>query len=178
MRGKSQAYCWLLLLLWLGCALATLAWLHQRQQGEFDPERQLQQLPQHWSHWQGMVGKVSSVQSTRAQSGKILLLITDETCDCQRTTKTQLAALMQQSEVELFELNSTELRQAGILVPAVPLLLFFDGQQLRYAGPISAGQFCGAPDNLLLPLLQQPQLLPGLWLNSEASACRCVVQQA
>ncbi len=178
MRGKSQAYCWLLLLLWLGSALATLAWLQQRQQGVFDPERQLQQLPQHWSDWQRMAGKVSSVQRIKAQSGKILLLITDETCDCQRTTKTQLTALVQQSDVELFELHRSDVQRAGIAVPAVPLLLIFNGQQLSYAGPVSAGQFCGAPDNLLLPLLQQPQLLPAVWLNSEASACRCLIQQA
>lgn len=174
MRQKSQVWCWLLLLLWLGSALMTLAWLQQRHQGVFDPQRQLQHLPQHWSDWQFIGGMAPNSQRTSAKTDKIVLLISDDACDCQRTSKTQLSALLQQSDFQLVEVNSAEVRQAGIVVPAVPLLLIFAGQQLRYAGPVSTGQFCGVSDNLLLPLLQQPQLLPAVWLNSESSACRCI----
>lgn len=178
MRKKSYRWCWLVMLLWLGSALSTLAWLQQRQQGVFDPERQLQQLPLNWADWRLMAGKVPTSLGTAAGTEKILLLVTDDACACQQTTKAQLTTLVQQTDFQLLEISSAEVLRAGISIPAVPLLLIFAGQQLRYAGPVAAGQFCGASDNLLLPLLQQPQLLPSVWFNSESSSCRCVVQQA
>lgn len=65
---------------------------------------------------------------------------------------------------------------AGLVLPASPAVLIFDDGQLVYAGPYATGPLCSVSDSLIAPILLKKVQLPGLWLNGEAKACRCLAQ--
>lgn len=69
-----------------------------------------------------------------------------------------------------------DIAASGFTVPATPAVLIFNDGVLMYAGPYATGPLCSAADSLIAPLLLKQIQLPGVWLNGEAKACRCVVK--
>lgn len=67
-----------------------------------------------------------------------------------------------------------DIAAAGFVLPASPAVLIFNNGHLIYAGPYATGPLCSVADSLIAPILRQEIRLPGLWLNGEAKACRCL----
>ncbi|MFN6263248.1 MAG: DUF6436 domain-containing protein [Chromatiaceae bacterium] len=151
----------LLLLGWAVASLGILAWFEQQHFGVFDPAGQLQQLD----------------AGRRLPAGNVLIAVIDPDCYCARAARAHLQQLKrQQPSLQLQELTPAQWRAQGPALPATPLVLWYQQQQLRYAGPLAQGPICSSDNDLLLPLLQGRQRLAGVWLNSETVACRCPSQ--
>lgn len=151
----------MLLLSWALASLGLLAWFEQQHYGVFDPVGQLQQL-----------SPVSTLQGA-----SVLVAVIDPDCYCARAARAHLQQLKrQQPSLQLQELTPAQWRAYGPALPATPAVLWYQQQQLRYAGPLAQGPICSNDNDLLLPLLQGRQWLAGVWLNSETVACRCLPQ--
>ncbi|MCC5451233.1 DUF6436 domain-containing protein [Rheinheimera sp. UJ51] len=74
-----------------------------------------------------------------------------------------------------FQFSAEQLQAAGFSLPAAPAVLIFEQGQLIYAGPYATGPLCSVDDSLIAPILRNTLQLPGLWLNGEVKACRCLV---
>lgn len=147
--------CWALL------SLSVLALFEQQRYGVFDPSGQLAQLQ--LRPYTPVVGPA------------MLIAVIDPACGCARAARAHLQQLQQQQpELQLQEMTPAQWREYGPALPATPAVLWYQQQQLRYAGPLAQGPLCSSSADLLLPLLQGRQRLAGVWLNSETVACRCV----
>lgn len=74
--------------------------------------------------------------------------------------------------------EAADIAAAGFVLPASPAVLIFDNGLLIYAGPYATGPLCSVSDSLIAPILLKEIRLPGLWLNGEAKACRCLQDEA
>lgn len=148
--------CWALL------SLAVLAIAEQQRYGVFDPDGHLSQ-------------QQKAITLPMALPGaQVLIAILDPSCACTRAARAHLATLQQQDpKLHIHEMTPAQWRQYGPELPATPAVLWYQQQQLRYAGPLAQGPVCSNNTDLLLPLLQGKKRLPGVWLNSETVACRC-----
>ncbi|WP_157836226.1 DUF6436 domain-containing protein [Rheinheimera texasensis] len=153
---------WLLglgLACWALISLSVLAVFEQQRYGVFDPTGRLQQLQ----------------PRAAMPAGNLLVAVIDPHCSCARAARAHLQQLKQQNPgLVLQELTPAQWRQYGTALPATPAVLWYQQQQLRYAGPLAQGPLCASSSDLLLPLLQGKQQLAGVWLNSETVACRCL----
>ena len=146
---------------WALLSLLVLARFEQQRYGVFDPEGQLAQLQ--------MLPYKPEIPGT------LLIAVIDPDCGCARAARAHLAQLQQQQpNLQLRELTPAQWRQLGPALPATPAVLWYQQQQLRYAGPLAQGPLCSSNGDLLIPLLQGTQRLAGVWLNSETVACRCL----
>lgn len=153
---------------WISSSLLLLWRFATPEYGEFDPQRRLPLLSQQSTLlYQQIVGP--------NHKGSTLLLISDRRCSC---TAAATLHLQQLHAATALPVNQQELSElpASIqkLVPATPLLLWWQQGVLQYAGPPAAGPWCSIEDDVLLPLLAQKQRLPGQWLHSTAQSCRCL----
>lgn len=146
---------------WALLSLSVLALFEQQRYGVFDPSGQLAQL---------------QLQPYTPDAGSAMLIaVIDPACGCARAARAHLQQLQQQQpELQLQEMTPAQWRAYGPALPATPAVLWYQQQQLRYAGPLAQGPLCSSNADLLLPLLQGRQRLAGVWLNSETVACRCV----
>lgn len=144
---------------WALVSLSVLAFFEQQQYGVFDPMGQLQQLQ----------------APTVLSAANMLIAVIDPACGCARAARSHLQQLQRQLPgLQMQELTPAQWREIGPALPATPAVLWYQQQQLRYAGPLAQGPLCGGDGDLLLPLLQGKQRLAGAWLNSETVACRCL----
>lgn len=152
---------WLLgvgLVCWALLSLSVLAFFEQQHYGVFDPTGQLQKLQSRVEH----------------PASNLLIAVIDPDCACARSARTHLQQLKQQLPgLHFQELTPAQWREVGPELPATPVVLWYQQQQLRYAGPLAQGPLCSSESDLLLPLLQGRQRLAGVWFNSETVACRC-----
>lgn len=157
----------LVMLLWIASSL-WLLWSHSTPEfGTFDAEQRLPTLNQHLTAspaWLGGAAKPSQ-----------LVLITQDSCSCRQDAIEHVTRLQQQSQVELTLLDLSELpSEIQQHIPATPLLLWWQDSRLWYAGPAASGPWCSFDSDIVLPLLQGKMQLPGVWLNSQTSSCRCL----
>lgn len=146
---------------WALLSLLLLAKFEQQRYGVFDPSGQLAQL--------------QSRPYTPEAGATVLIAVIDPACGCARAARAHLQQLQQQEPgLQLQEMTPAQWRQHGPALPATPVVLWYQQQQLRYAGPLAQGPLCASSSDLLLPLLQGKQRLAGVWLNSETVACRCL----
>jgi hypothetical protein len=169
---KPQAFGWALLLLWLVASSVLLFRFGQSDYGEFDPKLQLQQHPTKLSDF---------IELSAARPGETILLhVLDPACRCAALAEDHIAQLQPslQNLPKLRQLALTPLllQQAGIAVPATPMIVVLRDQQLIYSGPYASGPACSIGDSLLDQVLQQKLQTPASWLNSETAACRCLAQ--
>lgn len=149
------------LMAWALLSLLLLARFEQQRYGIFDPTGQLAQL---------------QLQPYTPEAGTtVLIAVIDPACGCARAARAHLQQLQQQQPgLQLQEMTPAQWRLHGPALPATPAVLWYQQQQLRYAGPLAQGPLCSSNADLLLPLLQGRQRLAGVWLNSETVACRCL----
>jgi len=159
LKAERQWWVALGLISWALLSLGALAYFEQQRYGVFDPAGQLQQLD----------------GAAALPGGSVLVAVIDPACGCARAARAHLQQLKQQQPaLQLQELTPAQWRQFGPELPATPAVLWYQQQQLRYAGPLAQGPLCSSDSDLLLPLLQGRRRLAGVWLNSETVACRCV----
>lgn len=157
------------MLLWLVASSLVLFRFGQSDFGEFDPQLQLKQHP---------LQLRSLLQLSAAKSDETLLLhVFDDSCRCTALAETHLQQLrpqlLLQPRLRELTLHPQQLLQAGIAVPATPMIIILRHQQLIYSGPYASGPGCNIGDSLLEGVLLQKLQTPASWLNSETSACRC-----
>ncbi len=159
----------LVMTLWITGSL-WLLWSYSTPEfGTFDPEQRLPRLSEHLASKPAWLGAASNPSQ--------LVLITQDTCSCRQDAMSHVTRLQQQSQVELTVLDLSalpaELQQH---IPATPLLLWWQGSRLSYAGPAATGPWCSFDTDIVLPLLQGTMQLPGVWLNGQTSSCRCLTR--
>ncbi len=169
MKLKSQRLGWALLLLWILGTSLLLFRFGQSDYGEFDPERQLQQYPKQLAALLHLTD--AAVDET------VLVHILDASCRCSVLAQAHISQLQSlfQTKVKLRQLQRSvaDLQQAGITVPATPMVIVLRDKQLVYSGPYASGPACRSEDSLLDAILLQRLNTPAAWLNSETAACRC-----
>lgn len=147
------------LIAWALLSLLLLARFEQQHYGVFDPTGQLQKLQ----------------PRAALPAANLLVAVIDPNCSCARAARAHLQQLKQQNPgLVLQEMTPAQWREHGPALPATPAVLWYQQQQLRYAGPLAQGPLCSSNADLLVPLLQGRQRLAGVWLNSETVACRCL----
>ncbi|KKO46040.1 hypothetical protein WG68_06670 [Arsukibacterium ikkense] len=102
-----------------------------------------------------------------------------DNCICNNRAKQHIALFTTDYGVPAqaqLHVKPAQLMQAGFALPASPAVLIFDSGQLIYAGPYATGPLCSVADSIMAPVLLQKVQLPGLWLNGEAKACRCLIK--
>lgn len=170
MKLKSRAIGWTLLGLWLLTSSVLLFRFGSSDFGEFDPQLQLQQHPKQLA---------ALLRLSAANSGETLLLhVMDPACRCAALAENHLQqlqpALAIQPKLRQLALSPHQLQQAGIAVPATPMIIVLRDQKLIYSGPYASGPSCSIGDSLLDQVLRQKLQTPASWLNSETAACRCL----
>lgn len=154
--------------LWISSSLLLLWRFATPEFGEFDPQGRLPLLSQQSTLLYQQTDAPSDREST-------LLLISDRTCSCTAAATLHLQQLHAATALPIHQQELSDL-SASIrkLIPATPLLLWWQQGVLQYAGPPAAGPWCSIENDVLIPLLQQKQRLPGQWLHSTAQSCRCL----
>jgi len=168
--AKPQALGWALLVLWFAASSVLLYRFGQSDYGEFDPNRQLQLHP-------AKLSELIRLSSAKPEE-TIMLHVLDPACRCAALAENHLAelqpALQKQPKLRQLALTPLLLQQAGIAVPATPMIIVIRDQGLIYSGPYASGPACSVGDSLLDQVLQQKLQTPASWLNSETAACRCL----
>ncbi|MCB5226823.1 DUF6436 domain-containing protein [Alishewanella sp. 16-MA] len=111
-------------------------------------------------------------------SAKQVVHVTEVGCVCNRLAaehRDLFTGTYQIPAERQFQLSAEHLQAAGFTLPAAPAVLIFEHGQLIYAGPYATGPLCSVDDSLIAPILRNTLQLPGLWLNGEVKACRCLV---
>ncbi|MEW5681978.1 MAG: DUF6436 domain-containing protein [Pseudomonadota bacterium] len=153
---------------WIALCSAALFYLGQRHYGEF-ADAQL---------WQADNLSLS-VLGLPVEEGVTLLHVMTDGCPCNYRARTHQRVLAQDpslAEVQHHVINAEVLAQSGFQLPATPAVLVFINGKLHYAGPFASGPLCALDESFILPILKQRVILPGLWLNADATACRCQVK--
>jgi hypothetical protein len=170
--AKPQAWGWALLLLWLVVSSVLLFRFGQSDFGEFDPTRQLQQ---HQTKLRDFI-QLSGASTMET----VLLHVLDPACRCAVLAEDHIAQLQPSlqgiPQLRQLTLLPIQLQQAGIVVPATPMIIVLRNQRHIYSGPYASGPACSIGDSLLDQVLQQKLQTPASWLNSETAACRCLSQ--
>lgn len=150
---------------WIILVSALLFYLGQRHYGVFAPDKL----------WHSSVVDVAAFGLTPASGFQVLHVFADS-CVCNPRAKAHIRQLDKQllsEQVEKYFFSPDQIVSAGFTLPATPAVLIFSEGKLVYAGSYASGPWCAVDDSLIAPILQQQVILPGLWLNAEASACRC-----
>lgn len=158
---------WVLFTLWVGLTGAVLYYLTFGNYGEFDPEQdwlQVQTSPQ-----LNELGFTST-------DGLTLIHIRDPYCSCNPLANAHISTVP--DDVPQHWLSADELRDTGFAVPATPMALIFDGDDMIYAGPYASGPLCSPGNSLIETILHEEQRLAGLYLNGLIRTCRCLSSTA
>jgi len=166
LSSKAKPSLWAILLLcgWAFASLGALAYFEQQHYGVYDPDNELLRF-----------NSANAGHELALQGSDVLIAVIDPACYCARAARVHLQQLKQQyPQLVLQELTPAQWRQHGPALPATPAVVWYQRQQLRYAGPLAQGPNCSSDNDVLLPLLLGRQRLAGVWLNSETVACRCL----
>lgn len=153
---------------WIALCSAALFYLGQRHYGEF-ADAQL---------WQADNLPLAAL-GLPVEEGATLLHVMKDGCPCNYRARAHQRALVQDpslAQVQHHVINAEVLAQSGFQLPATPAVLVFINGKLHYAGPYASGPLCALGESFILPILKQRVILPGLWLNADATACRCQVK--
>lgn len=158
----------IMLLIWLLLS-AYLLWQDQRSLvGAFDPK-------QHWQQQATQGLELASVRQAPGGHTLQLLHVIDPACRCHRQQQQHQQALQQSfADIPQQSLSIAQARQLGLSIPAAPMAILLNGDELVYAGPYTAGPMCGSGDGWIEQLLRGEIQLAGAWLNGESSSCRCL----
>lgn len=161
------------LMLWLVCSVTAFYNLFWSHYGTFDPQGDWHQSPSP----QLSPDQISRLFQSKAEWQGIL--ITDPDCQCSSFAKEHLQRLQTRHpliEISTLELNDLTQLQAtfNLKVVASPLFILFKDQQLLYAGPLATDRLCSDNASILDGIITGATVLPGLWLNGESTACRCL----
>lgn len=102
------------------------------------------------------------------------------TCICNSRAEDHIALFASDYQVPVsaqYRRQLADIAVAGFVLPASPAVLIFNNGRLVYAGPYATGPLCSVSDSLIAPILLKKVRLPGLWLNGEAKACRCLLAE-
>lgn len=156
------------LIAWVSLSTLALYYFIFANYGEFDPE-------QHWLGWQPptQLGQLLALSTDHQQWS--VVHVRDEGCSCNAYLAAHLADLSAEHP-QLDQRNASvgTLNDYGFIVPATPMAMVFQGQQLVYAGPYASGPFCASEDSLIDDLLSQRTQLAGTYLHGLVKACRCI----
>ncbi|MDP5208045.1 DUF6436 domain-containing protein, partial [Alishewanella sp. SMS9] len=139
------------------------------QYGEFDPNQQWTTQPPVLS-----LTELGLVNNT----GWHVVHVLESQCGCSRLAREHADVFSERYQITAQQQSyrsAAELAAANFVLPAVPAVLLFDDGQLVYAGPYASGPMCSTSDSFLTSILARSVQLPGLWLNGEVKACRCLV---
>ncbi len=157
------------LLLWIAGSAAAFYWFFLGHYGVFDQQGLWQQQPVQPQQVQVQLRPLLTSEPWQA------VLITDPQCSCSSFAKEHLLRIQQrQPGLNVQQLELAEARAFGLDIPAAPLLLLFQHQQLIYAGPLATDLLCSDNASLLDGIISGTTQLPGFWLNGESTACRCL----
>lgn len=146
-----------------------LLWQDQRSVvGTFDPELR-------WQQQATDNLELASVNTASGESLMQLLHVIDPSCRCHRKQQQHQQALQQSfAAIPQQTLSIAEARQLGLSIPAAPMAIVLNGDELVYAGPYTVGPVCGSGDGWVERLLRGEIQLAGAWLNGESNSCRCL----
>lgn len=105
-----------------------------------------------------------------------LVHVFDEHCVCNTKALAHIDKLNNNNSlvgVGQHFITPATLSLSDFMLPATPAVLIFIDGQLKYAGPYASGVMCSVDESLIMPILKQQVILPGLWLNGESTTCRC-----
>lgn len=154
---------WVLFTIWVGITGAVLYYLTFGNYGEFDPRQEWLQI-QHSPSIEQLGFKPAD--------GLTLIHVRDAYCSCNPLANAHTSIVPQ--DVPQHWLSAEQLRGTGFSVPATPMALIFDGEQMIYAGPYASGPLCSPGNSLIEDILHQEQQLAGLYLNGLIRSCRCL----
>ena len=158
-------------LLWLLSSSVALLVFGNQYYGEFGQDNQ----------WLAANASVTpQTLGLKAQDGIQVVHVLEHGCVCNRAAKQHLAQFEPRYGIPATSqatLSVAAVAATGLTLPATPALLIFEQGKLLYAGPYATGPLCSVNDSLIEPIVKKQVVLTGLWLNSEAKACRCVVKR-
>lgn len=158
----------LVLITWVSLSTFALYHFMFADYGEFDPEQQ-------WLGWQPSAQLGQQLDLSPDHQQWSVVHIRKKDCSCNTYLATHLKDLSaEHPQVDQLNASVATLNDYGFIVPATPMALVFQGQQLVYAGPYASGPFCASEDSLIDDLLSQRTQLAGTYLQGLAKACRCL----
>ena len=150
---------------WIVITSVLLFYLGNRHYGTFASELQ----------WQTTSISLQDLAITAFEPVQ-LVHVFDEYCACNIRARAHINKLNKNQATagigQHFVAPAT-LQALGFVLPATPAVLVFIDGQLIYAGPYASGVMCAVDDSFIVPILKQDLILPGLWLNSNVTSCRC-----
>jgi hypothetical protein len=160
-----------LFLLWLGGSALAFYWFFLSHYGVYDQQGLWQQQPLVAAEVQQQLNTML-IPNAPWQA----VFVSDSSCSCSSFAKEHLQRIQQrQSTLVVSELTLQQATELGLKVVATPLLLLFQHNQLSYAGPLATDLLCSDNASVLDGIVAGTTRLPGLWLNGESTACRCVL---
>lgn len=167
-HGRRTRLAWVVLVSWLGLSTLAMYVFVFADYGEFDPHQQ-------WLGWQPPedIGEKLSLADDNDQWS--IVHVRGDHCSCNSYLNTHLEDLTRDhAGVAQLDASIDSLDEYGFIVPATPMAMIFQGQQLVYAGPYASGPFCASEDSLISDLLEQRTQLAGTYLQGLVKACRCL----
>ncbi|WP_213994711.1 DUF6436 domain-containing protein [Arsukibacterium sp.] len=158
-----------LFVVWVVVASAGLFYFGNQHYGQFAGD----------TDWQNSITAEFSLSALNVNEnpGIQVVHVLQPDCICNSRAKEHMAVFADDYQVPVSAQHQRSLADVvatGFVLPASPAVLIFDDGQLIYAGPYATGPLCSGSDSLIAPILLKEVQLPGVWLNGEASACRCV----
>ncbi len=168
-NSPKRAMLFLVFVVWFVLASAGLFYVGNQHYGHFDPS----------GNWPAIAPKTfsSSALGILAAPGKQVVHVQQTQCSCNRLTKQHISQFTDEYLVPSsaqFKRQLSQVAAAGLPLPAAPAVLIFEDGRLIYAGPYATGPSCSLADSLIAPILRNEIKLPGVWLNGEVKACRCL----
>ena len=118
----------------------------------------------------------ASAFGLQQKSGFQIIHVFDDGCACNARAERHIRQINNETGFIMAEqrfVSPDQIADSGLVLPATPAVLIFDAGKLIYAGPYASDPSCSVENSLILPILKQQVMLPGLWLNGESNACRC-----
>jgi len=110
------------------------------------------------------------------KTGFQLIHVFEDGCACNSRAEKHIHKLASEAGLHVQEqrfVAPEQIAADGLQLPATPAVLIFKAGKMIYAGPYASDVSCSVDNSLVLPILKQQVILPGLWLNGESNACRC-----
>jgi hypothetical protein len=160
-----------LLALWIAGSAAAFYWFFLSNFGVFDEQGLWQQQPLLPAQVQLQLNQ-QLVPDIPWQA----VFVSDSSCSCSSFAREHLQRIQQsQPTLAVIELTLQQATELGINSIATPLLLLFQHNKLIYAGPLATDLLCSDNASVLEGIVAGNTQLPGLWLNGESTACRCIL---
>ena len=158
-----------LFIVWVVAASAGLFYFGNQHYGQFAGDTD-------WHHSAAAEFHLSAL-NVDVSPGIQVVHVRQPTCVCNSRAEDHIALFASDYQVPVIAQHQRKLADiaaAGFMLPASPAVLIFDNGLLIYAGPYATGPLCSVSDSLIAPILLKDVQLPGLWLNGEVKACRCL----